>query len=375
MKIGVNTRLLLPGRLEGIGTFTHETLKRITLAHPQHDFYFFFDRPFDEQFVYGPNVHPVVVGPQARHPFLWYLFFEHGIASTLQKHQCDLFLSPDGWLSLSTHVPSVNVIHDLNFVHHPEYIKWLVRSYYKYFFPRFARKAARIATVSEFSRSDIAANYGIDPNKIDVVYNGAGSQFVPVDEAEKLRARTRYTSGDPYFLFVGLLHERKNIANLLRAFDEYKGHHPSRIKLLVVGERKWWTHEMQSAFDAMEYGTEVVFTGRLPEKELPHVMASALALMYVSVFEGFGIPMLEAMHCDVPVIASTTSSMPEIAGNAALLANPFSVNEIAHAMTTIASDETMRATLIENGRQRRQFFGWDATAEKLWNCIEKAMPA
>ena len=119
MKIAVNTRLLLKDKLEGIGWFTHESLRRIVQQHPEHQFYFLFDRPYDEQFVYASNVTPVVAHPPARHPYLWYLFFECGIPARLRSIRPDLFLSTDGWMPLHLrNTKSVNVIHDLNFAHH-----------------------------------------------------------------------------------------------------------------------------------------------------------------------------------------------------------------------------------------------------------------
>lgn len=140
MKIAVNTRLLLKDKLEGIGWFSYETLKRITQNHPEHDFYFIFDRPFHQDFVFGNNVTPIIGYPPARHPYLWYLFFEFGIPFHLNKIKPDLFLSTDGWIPLHTNCKVVNVIHDLNFEHHPEFIAPKPLWYYKKFFHKFAEK-------------------------------------------------------------------------------------------------------------------------------------------------------------------------------------------------------------------------------------------
>ena len=117
MRIGVNTRLFLQNKLDGIGWFGVETMKRITRNHPEHEFFFFFDRKPDKEFIFSSNIKPVVLIPQARHPLLWYLFFEHSITYALKKYKIDLFLSPDGWISLQTKVPTLTVIHDLNFEH------------------------------------------------------------------------------------------------------------------------------------------------------------------------------------------------------------------------------------------------------------------
>ena len=150
MKIAVNTRLLLKNKLEGIGWFTYESLKRIVLSHPEHDFYFIFDRKYDDEFVFAKNVTPIVVGPPARHPLLHFIWYEISIPRVLKRINPDVFISPDAFLSLSSKYPDLIVIHDLNFEHFPEYMPWLWRSYYRYFTPRYAKKAKRIATVSEF---------------------------------------------------------------------------------------------------------------------------------------------------------------------------------------------------------------------------------
>jgi glycosyltransferase involved in cell wall biosynthesis len=169
MRIAVNTRLLLPDKLEGIGWFTHETMRRIVAAHPEHHFLFLFDRPFDKRFVYGPNVEPVVIWPPTRHPLLYRLWFDHLLPRKLKQLKADAYIGPDGFLSLHSTVPSLVVIHDLNFEHHPEDLPRAYRNYYRSYFPRFARHATRIATVSEFSRRDIAQRYEVPPQHIDVV--------------------------------------------------------------------------------------------------------------------------------------------------------------------------------------------------------------
>lgn len=372
LKIAVNTRLLIKNKLEGIGWFAYETLKRITSSHSEHQFYFLFDRPFDESFIFGSNVTPIVIPPQARHPFLFYLWFEKSIPKALKKIDADLFLSPDGYISLSTKTPSLPVIHDLNFEHYPEQLPFLVRKYYKHYFPKFARKASRIATVSEFSKSDIVDTYGIDPATIDVVYNGANEIYEPINEEEIAVCRNQYTDGNPYFLFIGSLLPRKNIANLFTAFDEFKRGASSDIKLMIIGEKKWWTSEIKRSYEAMEHRESVIFKGHTSPDELKQLIPSALALTYVSFFEGFGIPIIEAMRCGTPVITSDTSSMPEIAGGAALLTDPNSVQSIADAMTKVGGSEELRNDLSEKGLKRANDFSWNATADKLWDSILKS---
>lgn len=392
MVIAVNTRFLIKGKLEGIGWFTYESLKRITKKHPEHQFLFLFDRPFSEEFIFSDNVSPHVIGPQARHPFLWYWWFEQSLPKVLHKYEPDIFLSPDGFLPLSTFTPAgtkqcklVPVIHDLNFEYYPDDVPFLARKYYKKYFPLFAKKASRIATVSEYSKQDISKLYKITADKIDVVYDGANELFkphpipaFPSREGEKHPALSLVgRDGEglviPFFLFVGALHPRKNVSRLLLAFDLFKKAEPSTIKLVIVGEKMFITSEMEQVYRKMSFRNDVLFTGRLDIDALKEVMAGAFSLVFVPYFEGFGIPIIEAMYCDVPVITSNVTSMPEIAGNAGLLVDPFSVDSIKEGMLKIYKDENLRIKLIENGRIQRKKFSWDKTSEKLWNCMEKTI--
>lgn len=373
MIIAVNTRLLLKDKLEGIGWFTYETLKRITAANPGHRFIFIFDRPFDPQFVFPGNVTPVVVSPPARHPVLWYLWFDIQLPRILKKYRADLFLSPDGYLSRRTKVPQLAVIHDINFVHRPKDLPLLASKYLNRFFPQFARIARRIATVSEYSKADICRSFGITPEKIDVVYNGINTLFTPTSEAEQAAARQQFSGGDPFFLFVGALNPRKNIAGLLRAFEQFCHSSETRVKLLIVGGKMYGTGEIFQVWQQMHFRGEVIFTGRLSAKDLHQVLGAARALVFVPFFEGFGIPVIEAMSAGVPVICSNVTSLPEVGGEAVCYVDPARPGEIAQAMLKVSSDEALRREMIRRGFQRKELFSWELTAQKLWECMEKTV--
>ncbi len=373
LKIAVNTRLLLPGKLEGIGWFSFQSLKRVVHTHPEHQFYFLFDRPWDESFVFASNVHPVRLYPQARHPVLYYLFFEMAVARYLQKMKADLFFSPDGFLTSRFSGPQLPVFHDLNFMHNPEFIPGLSQKYYTRFFPKFARIATRIATVSEYSRQDIAQTFGYPKGRIDVVYNGAHEIFAPADVSAQRATRERFTGGCPYFVYVGSLHKRKNIDHMLLAFDQFRSRASEAYKLVIVGAPMFGSGETKKVLSGMQYADDVIMAGRLYDDDLRHIVASARALLLVSYFEGFGIPIIEAMQCDVPVITSNVTAMPEVAGEAALLTDPGSVEQIANAMQALSRDDKLRQDLIEKGRRQRARFSWDQTAERLWQSMEKCL--
>lgn len=372
MRIAVNTRHLIPDRLEGIGRFAHETLKRITQDHPEHEFIFIFDRKYGDEFIYASNVIPVNGFPPARHPFLWYAFFEWSIPDILQKYQPSVFYSPDGWMSLNTKIPSIPVIHDLNFMHMPELLPRMVRRYYRYFFPKFVKKASRIITVSEFSKQDIVSTFNYDERMIDVVYNGADEGFVPLDSNEQEKVRDEFSQGCPYFLFIGLIHPRKNLSNIIRAFNSFRQQELSNIKLLVIGEKKWWDQDVQNAYDQCEFMEDIVFLGRVNPPKLNKILASALALVYVSHFEGFGIPILEAMYSEIPVICSNVTSMPEVGGDAALYADPSDPDSIKVAMISVYKDPQLSKSILNKAKIQRSKFSWDKTAAAVWSSMEKS---
>lgn len=373
MRIAVNTRLLLHDKLDGIGWFSVETLKRITQNHPEHEFFFFFDRKPSPEFIFSKNVKPIVLHPQARHPILWFLFFEFSTTYALRKYKIDLFLSPDGWISLSSNTPTLTVIHDLNFEHYPNFLAKSHQWYMKFFFHRFAQHATRIATVSEFSKQDIVETYNVQSSKVDVVYNGSHANYHPYSNDVQMTIRNKYTNGNPYFIFIGTIIMRKNLANLFRAFDKFKAQDSQSIKLVIVGSKKWWKGEIEDSYNAMKHKDDIVFLGRVKPDELGMLLSSALALTYVSFFEGFGIPILESFYAETPVITSKTTSMPEVAGDAALLVDPFSIEEIVDAMKQVATNPELRKQLIEKGKIRRNDFSWDISANNLWNSILKTI--
>lgn len=373
MRIAVNTRLLLKGKLEGIGWFTHQTLERMARMHPEHEFIFFFDRPYDPSFVFGPNVTPVVVSPQARHPLLFYIWLEWSIPFMLRKYKADVFLSPDGFASLRTKVPTCLVIHDLAFEHYPQHFIRSHRNYWKKNSPLFARKAKRIVTVSAFSKKDISERYQIDPAKIDIVYNGAHDQYKPLTEAERTEVKAKYADGCEYFVFAGALHPRKNILNLLKAFVIFKKRQRSNMELVIVGRFAWKYDEVIEMREEMPFKDDVKWVGYMNVEELSRVIGGAYALVYASLFEGFGIPILEALQCNVPVVASNTSSMPEVTGDAGLLVDPNDAQDIADKMQLIYKDEALRNKLISAAKEQVKKFDWDRSAQQLWDSVMKCV--
>ncbi len=410
MNIAVNCRLLQKGKLEGIGWFMFETLKRLTRDHPEHRFYFIFDRAYHSDFQFSDNVTPLVVGPPTRHPVLWYLWFEWRIPAVLKRIKADLFYSPDGYLSLRTNIPQVTVIHDINFAHRPKDLPFLTRKYYNYFFPKFARKAQRICTVSEYSKEDIHVTYAIDKPLIHVVYNGANENYTPLIETDKNTGRDKYAHGAEYFIFIGSIHPRKNLENLIEAYNRFVKSSGSKTRLLVVGTKMWalsgqkakGKSQMAKGKSQMAKGKgqeakgkgqeakgmgqkaeiknleneeRIIFAGRLEAEELRIALGAAKALTFIPWFEGFGIPVLEAMYAGVPVLTSTETSLPEVGGNAVLYANPGNIEQISEKLLQLDTDADLRKMLIDRGFEQKQKFSWELTAGKVWNCINTVINA
>lgn len=372
MRIAVNCWVLRNKQLDGIGNFTVETLQRMIRKLPEVEFLIMCDKNFTEDYFAFPNVKLHKVFPPYRHPLLYITYMETVVPSFLKKHKPDLFLGMEGFLSLRSGCKQLPVIYDLNFEHYPQDHTLKNRLYYRYFFKRFARKATRIATISEYSKEDIVKSYGVKPDKIDNVSCGIKEKFMPLTDDEIRATREKYSQGAPYFFFVGSMHPRKNIVRLLQAFEVFKKKSSNNVKLVLSGHIMWDDASISSVLEKHPYKEDIIFTGRVSDEELKYLLGSAHALTFVPTFEGFGLPIVDAFQSNVPVICSNTTSMPEVAGDAALKVDPFNIEEIAEAMLRIMQSD-LCAELIEKGRKQKQKFTWDNTADLLISSIWKAM--
>lgn len=372
MNIAVNTRLLLKDNLEGCGYFVREVFRIMAEKYSQHHFYFLFDRPYDPSFVFGKNITPIVLSPPARHPVLWKYWFDIKVPAVLKKVKADVFVSPDGFCSLATRVPQCLVVHDLGFLHFPDAYKRSHRIFYKHYTPRFLNKAATIATVSQFSKNDIIKTYHTSERRTRVVYSAVKESFRPVDWEEKEEIKSKYTDGREFFIYVGAIQPRKNLINLLKAFSLFKKRQQTNMKLVLAGRLAWKNEKFNKLLSTYKYRQDVVLTHYLEEAELARLTAAAYALVYPSVFEGFGVPVLEGMKCHIPVLTSKGTSMEEIGGDAALYFDPADPQSIASQLMLIFKDETLRSRLIEQGKLVAGKYSWEKTADGLWLSILEA---
>jgi glycosyltransferase involved in cell wall biosynthesis len=369
MVIAVNAIFFQKDQLEGYGHYAREILYRVAKAHPEHEFVLVFDRPFSKEFLFAPNVKAIQVGPAARHVPAFLFWYNISAPIAIQKFKPSVWVQPYGFCSLTTKIPQLLVIHDLAFNHFPDQISWHQRWHYRVFTPSFLKKAARIVTVSAFSQNDIRQQYPFTENRVKVIPGAAREGFVPMGREEKEQVKNSYAGGCEYFLCVGGISPRKNLLNVLKAFSLFKKWHKSNMKLVIAGRLAWHYQEFLNKLNSFKYREDVVLTGYLTDEKLQKITAAAYGLVYVSDFEGFGLPIVEAMQCGVPVIAGNNSSMTEVGETAILYADPQNPKQIAEYMQLLYRDEKYRQVYADRGIERAKTYSWNRSAEEFWKEI------
>lgn len=370
MRIAVNARLLYQKGIEGIGRYAIEVIQRISHQHREDEIHLIFDHKPDEVFKFGDNVYLHQVGWPARHPILWRLWFEFSFKRIIDKIQPDVIFSPESYMSLGVDAPTVITTHDLAFEHYPEYNKRAHLKYLKHWFPLFHQKAKKVICVSKFTQEDVIQQYGLAQTQTRVIYNGV-AHIEDYSQSQIAEFKDEHSLEAPYFLYLGAIHPRKNIVNLIRAFDHFKAHSNSSHKLVLAGRLAWSYSDVKVAIAESAYQSDIIQLGFFDgDKNL--LLAGAEALCYVSLFEGFGLPLLEAMRVGTPVITAQVSSMPEIAAEAALYVDPSDIVNISSAMGQLVRSSSLRQKLIVNGYERVKDFNWQSTAEQVYQVLKEA---
>jgi glycosyltransferase involved in cell wall biosynthesis len=271
--------------------------------------------------------------------------------------------------------PVVTTIHDLAFEHLPETFNRRSWMQLRLTVRRTARRAAHIITVSDYSRGDISRTYGIDPDRITVTPEAAPPHFAPItNETELRRIRESYGIQRDYILSLCSIQPRKNLVRLIEAYSCLRGVSPEGKlpQLVLAGKRGWLDNETFRAAERNALGRDILFTGYVPEQDLVGLYSGAICFVYPSYFEGFGLPVVEAMQCGVPVIAGNRTSLPEIVGEAGLLFDPFDTKALVKALTRVMDDSAYRAVLRTKGLARAKDFNWKTTARLTLNAYQRA---
>jgi glycosyltransferase involved in cell wall biosynthesis len=341
--------------------------------NPEVEFIFCFDSPFHPQFIFAPNIKPLVINPPTRHPFLWFIWFHYRLPKALKSLNIDVFLSPDGFLPLNAPFKTIAVIHDLAYLHFPKGVSWLRQHYYQYFFPRYIKEATKIVSVSAFTKQDIIQQYQTTAEKIDVVHNGVSTDFKPLTQSQKEGNILKFSNAKPYFVCISAIHPRKNIITLLKAFENYRQKENGSYQLVIIGRKGWKNIQLENYYEQMKSKDDVIFTGKLNDQDLIHMLASAKALIYPSIFEGFGLPVLEAMACGVPVLTSAKTAMQEIAQDAAFYFNATQETELSSLMLNFEDDTELLNQKIAKGLHMAKNYTWENSGNLLWQTIIKTI--
>ena len=271
--------------------------------------------------------------------------------------------------------PHVVTVHDISYEFYPEHFPPRVRWMLKTLVPLTLRRAARVITVSEHARREIANRYRIAPERIAVTYEAADPRYRPVTDREQLeRVRSRYGLWGRYVLALGNLQPRKNLARLVSAYvDLRRSGQLQGVQLVLAGKAQWRESELYEDVRGSGFADDILFPGYIEDADLPALYSGALVFVYPSIYEGFGLPPLEAMACGTPVICSNAASLPEVVGDAALTVPPTDTSALAQTLWKVAGDPGLRAELVERGLRRAGRFSWQACAEETLQVYRDAL--
>ena len=368
LRIAVNARLLVGQPIEGVGSYVYEVAARLMCLLPEADFLFLTDRAGPLPPLPRPPERRTLY-PSARHPVLFYAWFEWAVPHALRKWGADVFVSLDNFCSLRTDVPTVLGVHDLVYRHYPGGMSRLQLGYYRRFMPAYVARAQHVVCVSEYTRADVLSAYDVDAGKVSVAPNGVRPRFGRLSPKRATAVRGALTAGAPYFVSVGSVHPRKNVDGLIRAFDLFCVSAPEEHHLVIAGRLAWQTEAVERALAASPNRDRIHVTGFVTDERLGELIGAALALCLVSRFEGFGVPILEAYACGLPVVISDRSSLPEVAGPGGLTVDPDDDADIARALTRLAGEGALREVLAKAGRRHAEQYTWARAGEALRDAV------
>jgi len=280
------------------------------------------------------------------------------------KNKCDLLFVPAHTIPLLNPKKSIVTVHDIGFEHFPDAYGWADKLYHKLIIHFIKRFATKIITVSNYSKQDLVKTYKIQPEKIKVIYNGYDNKKYKVipDAREQLKQKFQIT--EPFILFVGRLELKKNVPRLVEEFARLKAKHDLPHKLILVGKPGFGFEEVEQLIEKYNLKEQVIFPGWISDDDLPLFHNCADLFVFPSLFEGFGIPVLEAMACNAPVVCSNTTSLPEAAGEAGLLFDPLQVDQIVSRMEQVLLNPEVSEALREKGLEHVKNFSWQKCAQE-----------
>jgi glycosyltransferase involved in cell wall biosynthesis len=371
MRIGLCAYLLHYGRnyrSAGVSTYVRQLLVHLPLVRPQHDFLAFHGRDA----LPVPGVQSVLSPVPTYRPPVRIAWEQVGLPIQSRLHSVDLLHGTVNVLPVLERAPGVVTVHDLSFLRHPDRFLAVKVAYLGNAVGWSVRRARRVITVSEHTRADVVELLGIPPDRVRVVHHGVDPSFRPLTEADTEAFRRDTFGGRPYLLHVGTLEPRKNLDVLIGAFAELRRSRAVPHVLALVGARGWMYQRLFEQVARLELEREVRFVDYVPPERLPLWYNCADLFAYPSAYEGFGLPLLEAMACGVPCITSASSALQELAAGACLTVAPGSQEALHVAMAQVLDDAALRARMREAGLARARGFSWEQTACRTARVYEEA---
>ncbi|RJP64120.1 MAG: glycosyltransferase family 1 protein [Candidatus Abyssobacteria bacterium SURF_17] len=376
MRIGIDATPVT--NRSGTGYYTQKLAEFLGRADSENEYFLFCPSDYEDylehprMFEY-PNFR--ILRVRVRGQASQFLWKQLTLPREIEKLGIDVFHFPSFIASLRIQVPSVVTVHDLCFELFPEAFSPVRRPYYRLVIPRSIRYCTAIIADSHATRADIESRLGVDNGRIQAIHLGVDPvRFYHVsEESEQARVRARYSLPREFILYVGTLEPRKNIPRLIRAFAYGVVARGLPHHLVIAGRRGWLFDDIFREVRALELSEKVCITGFVERSDLPVLYSMARVFAYPSLYEGFGLPCLEAMSCGTPVITSDRSSLPEIVGDDALTIDPTSVESIANALRLVCSDDACHKRLSECGHRRASRFSWLTTAKRTLEVYKKAL--
>jgi len=361
MLIGIDASRAARTERTGTEAYSLHLIRALLDAAPQHRFRLYADRALPRE-LSASNAEPRVMA----FPRLW----THArLSAEMLARSPDALLVPAHVVPL-IHPRTVVTIHDLGYLHFPQAHPTLARMYLDLSTRWSVRVAARVIADSQATKDDLVRHYAVPPDKITVAYPGRDGSLRRVDDPAVIQdVQRRYGISGDYLLYIGTLQPRKNLARLVQAFLNLKSQ-ISNLQLVLAGAKGWLYDEIFAKVKRLGLENRVLFPGRVADEDKAALMSGAMTLVHPSLYEGFGFTVVEAMQCGTPVICSNTSSLPEVAGDAALLVDPLDIDALAQAMTRLLADADLRRTLAERGYAQAQKFSWQACATTVLSVIE-----
>ncbi len=373
MRIGIDALAWAPGRQAGVDTYLRHQVAALQEIDSNNEYVIFVSREARARLgLVAENFREATCPIYSQWRPLRAVWEQTALAARTRAEGIEALLCVGGIVPPNLGAPTIQVIHDLQAFHYPENFSWTKRRFLTWALPRSAQAAALTIASSEYTRGDVIKFLGQPPEKIRVVLLAAGTEFRPASPEAMAQVRSKYNIAGEYLLCVATAHRHKNIAGLVAAYDEAIGEKWTG-KLVLAGRAGSGSAQLLAAIRASHHQDRIRLLGRVDEGSLPALYSGATAFIMPSLFEGFGMTVLEAMQCGCPVVCSNLTAAPEAAGQAALLFDPRDQRQFRKALVRIISDDQLRDNLRERGFAQARRFSWQDTAQKTLSAIQEAV--